>query len=102
MPADSRAVMAIPTIEAALRCPESTMRETLTMDHSFGFGLLERVDGGWELCIPDGAQALFDDEPVDLRGLRLDPSGERHLPYAFDRSARIDMAGFSFEVRRAS
>lgn len=78
------------------------MRETLTMDRPIGFGLLERVDGGWELCIPDGARALCDDEPVDLRRLRLDPSGERHLPYDFARSARIDMAGFSFEVRRAS
>lgn len=94
--------MGVPTIEAALRTHGSETRTILSIDHASGFGLLERVGEGWALCIPDGARALFDDAPVDLRRLRLSPSGERQLPYAFDRSARIDMAEFCFEVRKAS
>ena len=72
--------MGTPIIEAALRSPGSELRTTLSMDHSSGFGLLERVGEGWALCIPDGAQAVCDDTPVDLRRLRLSPSGERQLP----------------------
>ncbi|MCA9605823.1 MAG: hypothetical protein KC619_09535 [Myxococcales bacterium] len=94
--------MPVPTIEAALRSPGSEMRTTLSMNCASGFGLLERVGEGWALCIPHGAEAVFDDGPVDLRQLRLTPSGERQLPYAFDRTARIEMAEFSFEVRKAS
>ncbi|MBX3274295.1 MAG: hypothetical protein KF729_28775 [Sandaracinaceae bacterium] len=93
--------MLLPTIEVALRSPGSEMRRTLSIDHADGFGLLERIGGGWALCIPDGARASFGDQPVDLRALPIAPSGERQLPYAFDRSARIDMAEFSFEIRAA-
>lgn len=90
------------TIEAAISSPEGEVRRLLRADRSHGFGLLEHDSGGWTLCIPAGAEACCEGEPVDLRALRLDPSGERRMPYAFGRTAEILMDGFRFEVRAAS
>jgi len=94
-------MMSVPVIEAAISFSGGEMRQVLRGDGSDGFGLLERSDEGWKICIPDGARAECGGEPVDLQALRLEPSGERHLPYAFGRSASIDMAEFRFELRAA-
>ena len=90
------------TIEAAIFVADGgTLRRTLRLDQDGGFGLLERLGDRWTLCIPYGASAHVEGQPVDLRSLALEPSGERRMPF-LGRSAQIVMAGFRFEVRAAA
>ena len=90
--------MSVDTIEAAIFAAEGgALRRTLRLDHDAGFGLLERRDERWTLLVPHGASAEVEGEPVDLRALTLEPSGERRMPF-LGRSAEIIMAGFRFAV----
>ncbi len=91
--------MAPATIEAAISFPEGELRQTLSVEATGGFGLLERAGDGWTLCIPYGAKAVYGGVPVDLGALSLDPSWERRLPYDFGGTAQIEMDGLRFEVR---
>ena len=65
------------------------------------FGLLECEPKGWMLCIPDGACALVDDRPIDLRSLFPEPSGERRFLLHEGARARVTMGQFEFSVQPA-
>ena len=82
--------------------PGMSRRLRLEEPERDGFGLLETGDDGcWILCIPAGASASaqLEGRSVDLRGLRVEPSGERRLPICAGLSARVEMGDFRFEVR---
>lgn len=95
--------------DAALRWDAPTLfapevRKRVHLGEGESFGLLERVEGGWALCIPSGAhaEASVDQRPVDLDRLRLDPSGERRLELCEGLRARVWMGEFCFELTPSS
>jgi len=77
------------------------LRRTLRLESDGGFGLLERREEGWTVCIPHGARARLRGRPLDLHTLALEPSGERRIRLTSEEIA-VDLAGFRFEVRPVS
>jgi hypothetical protein len=90
---------------AAERVGATSLRRKMELgERGEGFGLIERVAGGWALCIPHGAEAKASvaGAPVDLDRLDVEPSGERRLPLCAGLRAEVRMGEYSFEVEPAA